>query len=548
MLGNIETLKVLIIGLAGFNFSKRIASKYAVFRKSGRLPVLIFLRLFGTGIMNKVINIYRTELISNHYRLYFNLYFKTIGRLEQMLNHRKQSQNYLYPVDYIRTRHLHDARELSNYASYFKNVSLYLKNVFQQDLYVRSGDTVSKNEIASSRQVGIRNDRKEGHAMTYKRMLSVTQLLNQVSHVSNPPIPLLLKMGEVELPMERSMIFGIASLLSPNTSLRKRGIDYPSFVRSSSLITPLLKGGEGGLFAALSGANMAKGIIREERGVIRSKPPYLSLRGEAEAISKIGASSISSKDKISDEAYPERDSLVVLFPQGCPELRDSSASPQNDRRRRNDKKQKAQNDKRRVWDDRLMVFSNQNYSGFLRKITDKYLQTTSVDISPGIILNTQKINNPALKIGANTFSVTDYPEAGNNSKNVNYHRQEKISALFNNIPRYLLPKRSNSLIYKSEIDFLPLAMTKRNVAMIEKHIVNKSTDLILRKPITQNTNTVSESKDHQHKENVILPKTAKDLTKDLKEKSVHEINMIADKVYKILEKRIAIEKDRRGWY
>ncbi len=231
------------------------------------------------------------------------------------------------------------------------------------------------------------------------------------------------------------------------------------------------------------------------------------------------------------EIYPERDSSVTSFPQICPEPGDSSALPQND--------------KRRAWDNRLMVFSNQNHSVFLRKITDKYLQTASEDISTGIILNTQKVNNSALKIGTNIFSVTDYPEAGNNSTNVNYHRPERISAFFNDIPHYRLPKRSNLLIHKSEIDSLPLAMAKRNVAMLEKHIVNKSTELILRKPITQNTNTVS-SKDYQHKEKIISPKMTENLTKDLKERSAHEINMIADKVYKIIEKKITIEKDRKG--
>jgi len=472
----IKAQKVLPISHICLYFSNYIGSKYTILRKSSNLPALKFLKLFGTGIMNKITNIYLTELINNHFRPHLNFYLRMLSQLKQISSHYYQSQKLPYPADYGETKFQPETKISNSY-------SLDLSNS-------------STNVIARS----------------------VATKHSPQSHISNSPIPLLLKMGEWELPRGQSRIFGVASLISRNPSLKKRGIDYPSFLKSSSLITPLQKEGEVGLFAALSGANVSKEIIQEERGVLRSRPPCLSLRGEAEEISKIGASSTISKDEIPHEAYPEQDHEILRY---------------------------AQNDKQKAWNDRLIIFSRQNQNVFLRRIIDKYLKITGKDISLGMILNRQKATNPALKRGTNIFSVIDYPEAGNNSKDVNYYGQENKSAFFNGIPHYRLPKWYESLIHKGEIASLPLTIPKRNIAMIERHIINKYTELILRKPITQNTN-ISESKDYQHKEKIISPKMTGDLTKDLKEKSAYEINMIADKVYKILEKRISIEKDRKG--
>jgi len=467
------------------NFSKRIINKYTIFRKSTNLPALIFLKLFGTRVMNKIININRIESINNYFRPHFNLYFKVI--------------NDVFPIYYSiiekRASHLPPTLALPHKGGLSKGV-------------IARGRSPRNNRIGSEQspqtpyfsasnspippfQKGGKGGLQFPSSFTSRRLMNIQPgIILNTKKINNPA-------SNVKINL--SLFPGV----STNLNLREFN---DSTMHVIHRLTPKAFG-----VTATSNYN-APYVIQDKRTL-----PEKQISTQTTQTTKM----VIARSKTPREVYPERNDEILRY---------------------------AQNDKRRAWNDRLVIFSRQNQSVFLRRIIDKYLHTTSVGISPGMILNTQKINNPALKIGANTFSVTDYPEAGNNSKNVNYHRQEKISALFNNIPRYLLPKRSNSLIYKSEIDFLPLAMTKRNVAMIEKHIVNKSTDLILRKPITQNTNTVSESKDHQHKENVILPKTAKDLTKDLKEKSVHEINMIADKVYKILEKRIAIEKDRRGWY
>ncbi len=66
-------------GLGGFNFSRRIAAKYGIFRKSGRLPSLIFLRLSGVEAKNK--NFANRVSISNYLKFQFGFYFEFIRQL-----------------------------------------------------------------------------------------------------------------------------------------------------------------------------------------------------------------------------------------------------------------------------------------------------------------------------------------------------------------------------------------------------------------------------------------------------------------------------------
>lgn len=111
-----EHSKFSLISFVIFDFCKQIVAKYAIFRRSINLPTLVYLRLFSTSIINKNVNSSRIEYINSHYRRYFNLYLKTISQLEPMISHYKQSQNYLYPVDYIKTQP--EARVLGNDGPY----------------------------------------------------------------------------------------------------------------------------------------------------------------------------------------------------------------------------------------------------------------------------------------------------------------------------------------------------------------------------------------------------------------------------------------------
>ncbi|MCZ7398860.1 MAG: hypothetical protein O8C62_04130 [Candidatus Methanoperedens sp.] len=66
-------------GLGGFNFSRRIAGKYSIFRKSGRLPSLIFLRLSGMRVKNK--KFAHRVSTSNYLKFQFGFYFEFIRQL-----------------------------------------------------------------------------------------------------------------------------------------------------------------------------------------------------------------------------------------------------------------------------------------------------------------------------------------------------------------------------------------------------------------------------------------------------------------------------------
>ncbi|MCZ7382193.1 MAG: hypothetical protein O8C64_11575 [Candidatus Methanoperedens sp.] len=69
------------LGLGGFNFSRRIAGKYGIFRKSGRLPSLIFLRLSGLEAKNKKSDPAHRISISNYLKFQFGFYFEFIRQL-----------------------------------------------------------------------------------------------------------------------------------------------------------------------------------------------------------------------------------------------------------------------------------------------------------------------------------------------------------------------------------------------------------------------------------------------------------------------------------
>jgi hypothetical protein len=74
---------------------------------------------------------------------------------------------------------------------------------------------------------------------------------------------------------------------------------------------------------------------------------------------------------------------------------------------------------------------------------------------------------------------------------------------------------------------------------------NSSQELIFKKPVVQKTEIIPENREQAEK---TAPWNINDtfIRESFKEKPFHEINRIADTVYKMIEKRISIEKDRRG--
>jgi hypothetical protein len=73
---NKSATKNLRIGFVGLEFSERILSKYAFFRKSGKLPTLIFLKLFSNKIESGKIKPYHnSKSIINYFRFHLSFYF-----------------------------------------------------------------------------------------------------------------------------------------------------------------------------------------------------------------------------------------------------------------------------------------------------------------------------------------------------------------------------------------------------------------------------------------------------------------------------------------
>ena len=75
-------------------------------------------------------------------------------------------------------------------------------------------------------------------------------------------------------------------------------------------------------------------------------------------------------------------------------------------------------------------------------------------------------------------------------------------------------------------------------------------ELVLKKTATRPSDVVSDNDNRQLRTDKIdHSNTSDNLVKEaLKEKSAHEIRKIADKVYKLIERQISIEKDRRGLF
>lgn len=83
----------------------------------------------------------------------------------------------------------------------------------------------------------------------------------------------------------------------------------------------------------------------------------------------------------------------------------------------------------------------------------------------------------------------------------------------------------------------------------DEDTVSDSRELVPRKTSPQKIKTIPENRREIQTEEISSGRMYGDLTKEPgKEKQTPEIDIIADKVYKIIERRIFIEKDRRGLF
>ena len=78
---------------------------------------------------------------------------------------------------------------------------------------------------------------------------------------------------------------------------------------------------------------------------------------------------------------------------------------------------------------------------------------------------------------------------------------------------------------------------------------HSSLEMVFKKPVAQSTDIASENKEQLEADRINPNYITDNLIKEsLEKKSVHEIGKIADSVYKIIERKILIEKDRRGLF
>lgn len=377
------TSKILLIGLGGFRFSKRISGKYTIFRKSSHLPVLVFLGLFGTRVVNKITNINRIESINNYIRLHFNNYFKMVSQIGLTLSH---------------------------YYSKHSRITTAQRS---------NKDFIPKKLVPRIKcGAGFSGSEQEAGFQTQSPVSITRQALRYLS-----PQALSREQGDKEILDSRSPITPLEDKFHGNG-----GLEYFQFKSGNSF---------------------------------------------PNVIARSGA--------------PKQSNLSVRMPIFWRAMTGMGTEKE----------------------DVDGLFGRQNKNILRAKITDKYLQFAEMK------MNTRKANASTLKNYTDLLPDMIYPVRGNIYQDSRAIEQEKtLSGLKNSI----------------------------------NNINNKTTELILRKPVAQSSNSASENKEDLRAEKTISTKINDNLIKDsFKEGTVPEINMIADKVYKIIEKRISVEKERRGW-
>ncbi len=112
------------------------------------------------------------------------------------------------------------------------------------------------------------------------------------------------------------------------------------------------------------------------------------------------------------------------------------------------------------------------------------------------------------------------------------------------------PSRNNVFPYPlTDFKYINRFMKRNRLYEVGEDPEYDSRELILKKTSPQKVEIVSENNKGIQTENVSPGRIRNYLAKEMmNEQPVHEIEIIADKVYKIIERRISIEKDRRGLF
>ena len=438
-------------GLSGFNFSTRIASKYAIFRKSINLPALIFLRLFGTRIVNKITNISRIEFINNYFRLHLNFYFKMISQLNQTLS------NYpLLPA------------KISNYVM----PNLLLGKVQGGKGIAQSAKKGSTAEIASLLLTMTGREAEKGGVDGLFGWQNKNILRAKITDKY-------LQFAEMKI-----------NTRTANISTLKNYTDL-----SPDMVYPV----RGNIYQDSSAIEQEKTFIKYGAGSTEIQKPLNLL--DSRSLLKTCWDKFHGNDGLeyfqikSGNSFPN-----VIARSGAPKQSNLSVRlPIFWRAMTGREAEKGGVDG---------LFGWQNKNILRTKITDKYFQFAEMKIK------THKANTSTLKNYTDLSPDMVYPVRGNIYQDSSAIEQEKtLSGLKNSI----------------------------------NNINNKTTELILRKPVAQSSNIASEIKENLQRERATSIKIHDSVIKDSsKTNPINEINIIADNVYKIIEKRISIERERRG--
>jgi len=135
-----------------------------------------------------------------------------------------------------------------------------------------------------------------------------------------------------------------------------------------------------------------------------------------------------------------------------------------------------------------------------------------------------------------------------------YHIIKKNSKITNhfqeiNSDNNISPRVIHPLIYGLHPSFNEEEQIHKKIFPIQDVDLIYASEPVLNIPTSQNANSVQEKIEKIPDRSINSTRINESLIKESSQhRSVHEIHMIADKVYKIIEKKISIEKDRRGLF
>jgi hypothetical protein len=185
----------------------------------------------------------------------------------------------------------------------------------------------------------------------------------------------------------------------------------------------------------------------------------------------------------------------------------------------------------------IQYFANENHLFRLlqiikknRSIEDENISQDTVNISnsqQSKIVNNTGLNNHIIK---------------KSSKIINYFQE--ISNINNIGSRVIHP-----LVYGLHPSFNEEELINTKIFPIPDVDLTYASEPVLNVPTSQNANIVPKKIDNIPAGSINSTGINESLIKESSpHKQVHEIHMIADKVYKIIEKKISVEKDRRGLF